>query len=61
MATIKIDDKEYDLDNLSDEAKQQVISLQFVQAEIKRLDAQIAVYKTASIAYSSALKGFLDK
>ena len=61
MATISIDDKEYDLDNLSDEAKQQVISLQFVQAEIKRLDAQIAVYKTASIAYSSALKGFLDK
>ena len=61
MATITIDDEEYDLDNLSDEAKQQVISLQFVQAEIKRLDAQIAVYKTASIAYSSALKGFLDK
>ena len=61
MATITIDDKEYDIDNLSDEAKQQVISLQFVQAEIKRLDAQIAVYKTASIAYSSALKGFLDK
>ena len=60
MATITIDDKEYDIDNLSDEAKQQVISLQFVQAEIKRLDAQIAVYKTASIAYSSALKGFLD-
>ena len=61
MATITIDDKEYDLDNLSDEAKQQVISLQFVQAEIKRLDAEIAVYKTASIAYSSALKSFLDK
>ena len=61
MATITIDDKDYDLDNLSDEAKQQVISLQFVQTEIKRLDAQLAVYKTASMAYSSALKGFLDK
>tara|TARA_Y100001968_G_C18770272_1_gene441867 strand:- start:259 stop:444 length:186 start_codon:yes stop_codon:yes gene_type:complete len=60
MATITIDNKDYDLDNLSDEAKQQVVSLQFVQAEIKKLESQLAVYKTASIAYSSALKGFLD-
>ena len=60
MATITIDNKDYELDNLSDEAKQQVVSLQFVQSEIKKLEAQLAVYQTASIAYSSALKGFLD-
>ena len=61
METIKIDDKEYTLDNLSENAKKQLASLQFVQNEIKRLEAQIAVYKTASIAYSKALKDDLDQ
>ena len=37
MASIEIDGKDYDLDQLSDESKKQVSSLQFVQNEIKRL------------------------
>jgi len=61
MTSIKIDDKEYSLENLSEDAKQQLASLQFVQNEIKRLEAQIAVYKTASVAYSKALKENLDQ
>tara|TARA_B100000945_G_scaffold25552_1_gene17868 strand:- start:53 stop:238 length:186 start_codon:yes stop_codon:yes gene_type:complete len=61
MTSIKIDDKEYNLENLSEDAKQQLASLQFVQNEIKRLEAQIAVYKTASMAYSKALKEKLDQ
>tara|TARA_Y100001968_G_scaffold308805_1_gene328010 strand:+ start:2526 stop:2711 length:186 start_codon:yes stop_codon:yes gene_type:complete len=60
MASITIDNTDYDIDDLSEEAKQQLMSLQFVQGEIKRLDAQLAVYKTASIAYSTALKNILD-
>ena len=60
MPEIKINDKSYDLDNLSEDAKKQIASLQFVEGEIKRLDAQLAVYKTASIAYSTALKNILD-
>ena len=60
MATVKIDNKDYDVDDLSADAKQQLMSLQFVQGEIQRLEAQLAVYKTASMAYSTALKGFLD-
>ena len=61
MDSIKIDDKDYKLENLSEEAKQQLASLNFVQNEIKRLEAQIAVYKTASMAYSKALKDNLDQ
>ena len=61
MTSIKIDDKEYNLENLSEDAKQQLASLQFVQNEIKRLEAQIAVYKTASMAYSKVLKEKLDQ
>tara|TARA_B100000214_G_C23876772_1_gene585326 strand:- start:749 stop:934 length:186 start_codon:yes stop_codon:yes gene_type:complete len=60
MASITIDGKEYDTDNLSDKAKEQVVSLQFVQAEIKRAQAQLAVYQTAASAYSQALKSELE-
>ena len=61
MATIKIDDVEYDSDNLSENAKAQVVSLQFVQAEINKLQSRIAVYQTAATAYTTALKSELDK
>ena len=60
MATIKIDDVEYDSDKLSESAKGQVVSLQFVQAEINRLKSQLAVYQTAASAYTNALKSELD-
>jgi len=60
MATITVDGTEYDSDNLSDEAKNQVVSLQFVKNEIARLQAQLAVYKTAEVGYVNALKNNLD-
>ncbi len=56
MPTIKIDEKEYDLDYLSDNAKAQLANIQFVDAEIQRLRARIAVFETARMAYSNALK-----
>jgi hypothetical protein len=59
MAKINIDDTEYEFDELSDGAKGQILSLQFVEAELQRLDAQIAVYKTAQIAYGNQLKELL--
>ena len=61
MANITIDGKEYDLDTISDEAKQQLASLQFTQNEIQRVTAQLAVYKTAASTYSNALKNELEK
>ena len=60
MATIKIDDVEYDSDKLSENAKAQVVSLQFCQAEINRIKSQLAVYQTAAAGYTSALKSELD-
>ncbi len=56
MAKITIDGQEYDSESLSDNAKQQLGSLQFVQSEINRLQALLAVSKTAELAYSTALK-----
>ncbi|HUY04202.1 MAG TPA: hypothetical protein VMV33_13045 [Rhodocyclaceae bacterium] len=55
MPTIKIDDKDYDLDQLSEEAKSQLLSLQFVDSELQRLNAKAAVLQTARAAYSKAL------
>ena len=61
MATVNIDGKEYDLDNLSVSAKEQLASLQFVQNEIKKIESQLAIYKTAGISYSKALNDELNK
>ena len=56
MAKITIDNKEYDTDSLSENAKAQLSSLQFVQAEINRLNALLAISKTAQVSYTRALK-----
>ena len=61
MATITIDGKEYDSDSLSDNAKNQLGSLQFVQREIARLEGELAVHKTAATAYSTALNQELNE
>lgn len=55
MPTIKIDNEDYDLDTLSDDAKAQVTSLQFVDAELQLLNAQAAVLQTARSSYAKAL------
>jgi hypothetical protein len=60
MPNITIDGKEYDVDSLPKEAKDQIASLQFVEAEFKRLNAQIAVVMTARAAYSKALNDILN-
>ena len=61
MASINIDGKDYNVDDMSEESKSQLASLQFVNGEMKRLEGQMAVYKTAYAAYSSALKNELEK
>ena len=60
MAKINIDNKEYDLGDLSDETKSTIASLQFAQEEIAKLEARIAVYKTAARAYTIAIRDGID-
>jgi hypothetical protein len=59
MTTITIDEKEYALESLSEEAKAQLVSLQFVDAELQRLNAESAVLQTARMSYSKALNDLL--
>ena len=60
MAKIKIDDVEYDTDDLSDNAKAQVASLQFNEAHMLRLRNELAIADTARLAYTNALKNELE-
>ncbi|AQV96387.1 hypothetical protein BJN34_21185 [Cupriavidus necator] len=59
MSTIRIDSQDYNLDNLSAEAKAQLQSIQFVDQELARLQAQTAAMQTARNAYVSALMAAL--
>ena len=56
MDKIVIDGKEYDMDSLSEDAKAQLKSLQFVNSELARLQSQSAALQTARNAYSQALQ-----
>ena len=59
MPTIKIDNIDYDTATLSNEAKAQLISMQFCDQELQRLQAQAAAYQTARQAYAKALQAAL--
>jgi hypothetical protein len=59
MPTITIDNRTYDTDTLSDDARAQLQSLQFVDAELARLQSKSAVLQTARAAYAKALQAAL--
>lgn len=59
MSTVTIDDVEYDTDSMSEEALANLKSLQFVDAELARLNAKISVMSTARNAYATALQQLL--
>lgn len=59
MAKINIDNVEYDFEQLSDEAKGQLLSIQFCEQELQRLQAQSAALQTARKAYAKALQTVL--
>ena len=61
MATITIDDVQYELGDLSDEAKAQLESLQAVEVRIARANEEIAILQTARNAYAVALKEVLPE
>lgn len=56
MAKFKIDETEYDTDQLSDDAKNQLMSMQFCDMELERVKAEAVTLQTARNAYFNALK-----
>jgi hypothetical protein len=55
MTTVRIDDKDYDLDQLSESAKTQLIMLQATDKEIEHLNFKLAIAQTARLAYAKAV------
>ena len=61
MPKITIDDIEYNTEDLTENGKAQLASLQFLEVQMNKLKAEIAVYQTARNAYVTALKSELEK
>lgn len=59
--TLTINNKTYSLAELPQEATKQLANLQIVEAEIKRLQMQLAIAQTARNAYKYALVQALPK
>ena len=61
MSKITIDNIEYNLNDLTDEVKNNIGMLQAVEQEIQRLNVQLAIAQTARIAYARVVKDNLPK
>ncbi len=53
--TLTINDKSYDIEELSDEAKNLLANVRFADAKLKDLQREVAVVQTARNAYLQAL------
>ncbi len=58
---IRIDDVDYQLRDMSESAKAQIASIQFVDSQLQQLSNELAVADTARMGYTAALKGELAK
>ena len=61
MPKITVDGIEYNTEDLTDNGKAQLASLQFLEVQMKKLQSEIAVFQTAKSAYIAALKAELEK
>ena len=61
MPKVTLDGIEYNTEDLSDNGKAQLASLQFLEAQMNKLKSEIAVYQTARNSYVAALKAELEE
>ncbi|WP_293267675.1 DUF6447 family protein [Neptunomonas sp.] len=60
MATLTIDNKQYEIEKLSPEAQTKLNSARFCDQKIEQLEAELAVVRTARTAYLQALPDLLN-
>lgn len=61
MPKITVDGIEYNSEDLSDNGKAQLASLQFLEVQMNKIKSEIAVYQTARNSYVAALTAELEK
>jgi len=59
--TVTIDGQEYKLNELSENARSQLVNLRVTDQEITQLRQRLAIAQTARTAYANALKTELPK
>ena len=61
MPKIKLDDIEYNTEDLTDKGKANLASLQFLEGQMHKIRNEMAVYQTAQKTYVAALKAEIDQ
>ena len=61
MPKITIDEIEYNTEDLTENGKAQLASLQFLEGQMKKFRNELAVYQTAQRTYVALLKTEIDK
>lgn len=56
MPKLKLDDIEFNTEDMSERARAQLVSLQFTDAQIRKLKQELSMSETARQAYISALR-----
>ena len=60
MPKITVDGVDYNSEDLSENGKAQLASLQFLEVQMRKIKSEIAVYQTARKTYMAALKAELE-
>jgi hypothetical protein len=61
MPKFTVDGIEYNTEDLSENGKAQLASLQFLELQRRKIKDEIAVYNTAKASYITGLKAELEK
>lgn len=61
MPKITIDEIDYHTEDLTDSGRAQLKSLQFLESQMGKIKQEIAVYQTAHIFFSKALKAEIEQ
>ena len=60
MPKITVDNVEYNTEDLSENGKAQLASLQFLEVQTKKIQSEISVYETARNSYLAAFRSALE-
>jgi len=56
MAKVTLDGKEYDTEEMTEEARNLIASVQFIEQQLQKKRNEVSIAKTARGAYARALK-----
>ena len=61
MPKIKLDDIEYNTEDLTEKGKANLASLQFLEGQMNKMRNEMAVYQTAQRTYVAVLKAEIEQ